>query len=121
MMLPYFLMAYRSSVHCSTGETPHFMVTAREMKMPIDLLYSGPSDSVIELPHYVRELEKRFNTAYALVRDRLKTAQRIQKKQYEVKMNYKSLKPGDKVWYFNPLKSFKGDKHCSMERSIYCQ
>ena len=30
VMLPYFLMAYRSSVHSSTGETPHFMLTALE-------------------------------------------------------------------------------------------
>ncbi len=52
VILPYFLMAYRSSVHSSTGETPHFMLTAREMRIPLDLVYAGPSDAVVSLPDY---------------------------------------------------------------------
>ncbi len=112
VMLPYFLMAYRSSVHSSTGETPHFMVTSREMKMPIDLVYTGPSEAVTSLPSYVRQMEQRFNKAYAMVRERLKEVQRIQKKQYETGMpEYRTLQPGSTVWYLNPLKTFKGDKH----------
>jgi transposase InsO family protein len=112
VMLPIFLMAYRSSVHSSTGETPHFMLTAREMKLPIDLLYTGPSTSTTSIPAYVRQLEIRCNKAYALVRDRLKAVQRIQKKQYEVSSpKYRTLQVGQYVWYFNPRKSFKGDRH----------
>ena len=111
-MLPIFLMAYRSSVHSSTGESPHFMLTSREMKLPLDLLYATPSDAVTDVPTYVKDLQDRFHKAFALVRDRLKTAQRIQKKQYEVSSpKYRSLKEGDFVYYFNPRKTFKGDKH----------
>ena len=112
VMLPIFLMAYRSSVHGSTGETPHFMLTGREMKLPIDLLYTKPSEFVASVPAYVRQLEDRFNKAYALVRNNLKLAQRVQKKQYETnRPGYRSLKEGDFVWYYNPRKAFKGDKH----------
>jgi transposase InsO family protein len=111
-MLPIFLMAYRSSIHSSTGETPHFMVTAREMKIPLDLLYSAPADSMQSVPGYIRQLESRFHKAYSIVRNHLQVAQRIQKKQYEVSSpKYQSLKEGDFVWYFNPRKTFKGDKH----------
>jgi transposase InsO family protein len=74
-MLPIFLMAYRSSVHSSTGETPHFMLTGRELKLPIDLLYSKPSESSISVPTYVQQLEARFNKAYSLVRNNLRVAQ----------------------------------------------
>ena len=112
VMLPIFLMAYRSSVHNSTGETPHFMLTGREMKLPIDLLYTKPSESVTSVPSYVRQLEARFNKAYSIVRNNLKAAQRVQKRLYETNCpKYRSLKEGDFVWYYNPRKAFKGDKH----------
>ena len=112
LMLPMFLMAYRSSVHSSTGETPHYLLTAREMKIPIDLIYSKPSESQVEVPHYIRQLEDRFHKAYSIARNHLKLAQRRQKKQFEPSsFKYKAIKPGDFVWYFNPRKTFKGDKH----------
>jgi transposase InsO family protein len=112
VMLPIFLMAYRSSVHGSTGETPHFMLTGREMKVPIDLLYTKPSESVTSVPAYVRQLEDRFNKAYALVRNNLKLVQRVQKRQFETNSpKYQALKEGNFVWYYNPRKAFKGDKH----------
>ncbi|XP_064641358.1 uncharacterized protein LOC135496141 [Lineus longissimus] len=112
VMLPIFLMAYRSSVHGSTGETPHFMLTGREMKVPIDLLYTKPSEDMTFIPIYVRQLDDRLNKAYALVRNNLKSVQRIQKKRYETNSpEYRSLKEGNFVWYYNPRKAFKGDKH----------
>ena len=112
VMLPIFLMAYRSSVHGSTGETPHFMLTGREMKVPLDLLYTKPSESTTSVPAYVRQLEDRFNKAYGIVRNHLKLVQRVQKRQYETNIpKYQSLKEGDFVWYYNPRKAFKGDKH----------
>ena len=36
------LLAYRSSVHESTKQTPNMMMLGREAQLPIDLLY-GPS------------------------------------------------------------------------------
>ncbi len=112
VMLPYFLMAYRSSVHSSTGETPHFMLTAREMRIPLDLVYAGPSEAVVALPDYVQEMERRIHKAYAIVRNRLKDVQRVQKRQYETAIpRFRALRPGNKVWYYNPLKKFKGDQH----------
>ena len=35
----YVLMAYRSSVHESTGFTPHYFVLGHEISLPLDLLY----------------------------------------------------------------------------------
>ncbi|XP_064646199.1 uncharacterized protein LOC135499384 [Lineus longissimus] len=112
LMLPIFLMAYRSSVHSSTGETPHFLLTSREMKLPLDLLYTTPSEASTDVPTYVKDLESKFHKAFAIVRDNLKTTQRSQKKQYETSSpKYQALKAGDAVYYFNPRKSFKGDRH----------
>ncbi|XP_064619493.1 uncharacterized protein LOC135482939 [Lineus longissimus] len=112
VMLPIFLMAYRSSVHNSTGETPHYMLTSREMKLPMNLLYTKPAETQTSVPSYIRQLEDRFQKAYSIARNNLQLSQRIQKKQYETSIpKYQSLIAGDYVWYYNPRKSFKGDKH----------
>ena len=37
--LPYVLMAYRSSVHESTGFNPHYLVFGHEISLPLDLMY----------------------------------------------------------------------------------
>ena len=36
--LPYVMMAYRTSVHESTGYTPHFLVYGQEVCLPIDFM-----------------------------------------------------------------------------------
>ena len=40
--LPYVLLAYRSSVHESTGFTPHYLVFGHEVSLPLDLMYRPP-------------------------------------------------------------------------------
>ncbi|PIK55613.1 hypothetical protein BSL78_07465 [Apostichopus japonicus] len=40
--LPHVTMAYRSSVHETTGETPSVMMLGREMNLPVDLLVPPP-------------------------------------------------------------------------------
>jgi hypothetical protein len=39
LYLPYLMMAYRSSVHDTMGETPCFMMMGREVTLPIDLVF----------------------------------------------------------------------------------
>ena len=43
--LSYVLMAYRSSVHESTGFTPHYLVFGHEISLPLDLMYRPPPSS----------------------------------------------------------------------------
>ena len=38
------MMAYRSSIHETTGETPYMMVHGQEMVLPIDLVVGPPPD-----------------------------------------------------------------------------
>ena len=50
--LPYVLMAYRSSVHESTGFTPHYLVFGHEISLPLDRMYrpppsATPTDAII--------------------------------------------------------------------------
>ena len=49
--LPLLMLAFRSSIHESTGETPSLLMLGREVELPIDLLYgrqdtpNTPNDS----------------------------------------------------------------------------
>ena len=42
--LPYNMMAYRSSVHQSTGYTFQFLVFGQELSLPLDCMYHTPQE-----------------------------------------------------------------------------
>ena len=44
--IPLFLMAYRSSVHDTTGMTPAKLVLGREIRLPGDLMFGSPETPV---------------------------------------------------------------------------
>lgn len=44
-LAPLFLLSIRSSQHETTGYTPSMLVTKREMKLPIDLMYDIATDA----------------------------------------------------------------------------
>lgn len=48
------MMAYRSSVHASSGVSPCLMMLGREISLPIDLCFERPPD----------EEQREFNSEY---------------------------------------------------------
>ena len=40
--LPFLMLAYRSSLHDTLGESPNTMMFGREVLMPVDLLFGKP-------------------------------------------------------------------------------
>jgi hypothetical protein len=40
LMLPVLLLAYRTSVHETTGETPSLLMLGREARLPVDIMYN---------------------------------------------------------------------------------
>ena len=56
--LPYVLMAYRSSVHESTGFTPQYLVFGHAISLPLDLMYRPPpSTTQIDVHDWVVQKE----------------------------------------------------------------
>ena len=45
LKLSTIMMAYRSSIHESTGETPFTLMFGREVQLPVDIIYSLPKES----------------------------------------------------------------------------
>ena len=96
--LPYVLMAYRSSVHESTGFTPHCLVFGRENFLPLDLMYRPPpSTTRIDVNYWVSQNEEAFRQAYELVRRNATTQQRRRNNLYNKRVHGGTYKEGEHI------------------------
>ena len=103
-LLPFVLMAYRSSVHESTGFTPYFLVFGHEMSLPLDLMYQPPEHSEpSSLKKQVLERQEAIRKAFELVR-RNTTAQQLRRSAlYNRKVHGPVYKEGDCVLLHYPV------------------
>ena len=104
--LPYVMLAYRSSVHESTGFSPNMLMLGRELQMPIHTVVPTPLSSKQEaqgMDDYVADLQDTLLQAHAQARRSLGRSAQYQKKQYDHRVTEKrSYQPGAQVWYYNP-------------------
>ena len=68
LQLQTCMMAYRSSVHESTGETPNMSKLGREIKVPLDVITEPPPDSPPLTTEYPLALQQRLLGAHELAR-----------------------------------------------------
>ena len=97
------LMAYRSSVHQSTGYTPFNLMFGREMKLPLDIMIGVPNEEEYNLyGDFASKLKRKLTEAFKHVRENLQTAQCRQKDYYDRGIKDCSFQPGDQVFLYNP-------------------
>ena len=102
--LPYVLMAYRSSVHESTGFTPHYLVFGHEISLPLDLMYRPPqSTTPIDVYDWVSQKEEAFRQAYELVRRNATTQQRRRNHLYNKRVHGPKYKEGEHILLHYPV------------------
>ena len=84
--LPYFMMAYQSSVHESTGYTPQFQVFGEELSLPLDCMYPNPQDNETpDIHEFVHNKQQAFQRALELVRRNLNEKQKRRNAIYKKK------------------------------------
>ena len=106
--LPYLMLAYRSSIHDTLGESPNFMMFGREVFVPIDLIFGKPWRQEPKPVHeYVDNLTNRMEKVHEVVRDRLTKAADRQKRRYDLCCTSVKFKVGEGVLLHNNGK-YKG-------------
>ena len=100
-VIPYALMAYRSAVQESTGETPNMMMLGREPSLPTHMVLSSPGEGGDEVTDYALELRSRLNDAWERAASSLKTSAVRQKQYYDRRLFGKPYEIGDAVWLYN--------------------
>ena len=120
-LFPYVMLAYRTSVHESTGYTPYFLFFGHEATLPIDLQFPPPNDATWTNYHEnVAETRLRFHTAYEQARQYLKGQEKRQHAFYNAKVHGPTYTEGQMVFLHNPSTPERlSPKHHSFWRGPY--
>lgn len=95
-------MAYRSSVHASTGHSPFELIFGHEMRIPLDVMMGNADETESTYTKFVVDLRERLIQAHQDVREKLKVAQRRQKDAFDKGVKCTVYQPGDLVLRFSP-------------------
>ncbi|GFW14944.1 retrovirus-related Pol polyprotein from transposon 412 [Trichonephila clavipes] len=98
--LPFFLLAYRSSVHETTGYSPSQLLFGRDLRLPADLLLSRPPDAPLAPEEYIEKLQARMEELHHLAKERIDMASEM-KTRYDARSTGHDFHEGDKVWLWN--------------------
>ncbi|BHF62433.1 hypothetical protein SprV_0200541500 [Sparganum proliferum] len=100
--LPYAMMAYRCTVHTSTGYAPFFMLTGRHFRLPSDSQLPLPICDNYQPDAYVLELQETLRTTHNLARTHLESAYTRQKAYFDQHVSGAPYAPGDLVLRYRP-------------------
>ena len=98
--VPYAMLAYRSAVQESTGESPSMMMLGRETTLPVDISISRPTEEETENKDYACELRERLHDTHEAAREKLKLATNRQAQNYDRNTLLTSFEVGEWVWLY---------------------
>ena len=98
--IPFALLAYQSTVHRSTGETPNMMMLGREVELPLDLMIAPAPGNEEQVAGYVNVLRERMQEAWRRARGVLKLSARSQKRNYDQNSKLQTFQENSAVWYY---------------------
>ncbi len=99
--LDYACMAYNSSVHSVTGETPYRLMYGREMRTPMTLL-APPAPNQEREVEWVERLHQWIREGHTGVVERTQAQHRAEVPRLNKRQKGYSFEVGDLVWLYNP-------------------
>ena len=119
--LPQVMMAYRSSVHSSTGFTPNMMTFGREITLPLQAVIGIPEENLeCTSSDYVKNQQQKLNEVHECARKALKKNAQYMKKRYDLKAKKCSLPVGMPVLIHDPTRKVGVcPKLCSIWKGPY--
>ena len=97
-LLPYVMMAYRSTVHSATGESPNMIMFGKQNALPIDVMTEVNHDlRHLRSIDYVNKVEEDIRYCHQRVRETTKRAALRQKRYYDRRYHLNDFRRGDQV------------------------
>lgn len=101
-LLPYVMLAYRSSIHASTSFTPYRVLFGREAVLPVDVMLNvGNQESFSSVDDYVSKLNDTLSSVVEAVRRHQAKASEQQKASYDFRASFQFYSEGELVWVHN--------------------
>ena len=98
-------LAYNTTIHNSTGQTPFFATFGRKAIVPVHWIYLNPkADSESELLDWTETIQECFQTAYAGMREKQKDVVRRNAQYYKPLLN--GYEVSQWVWLCDKLRSY---------------
>lgn len=99
--IPFAMLAYRSAVQESTGESPTMMMLGREITLPVDLLLPSPTPETEGERIYVSDVRENLQVAHENAREKLGIAADRQARAYDRNTTHRTYTVGDWVWLYD--------------------
>ncbi|GFY00934.1 hypothetical protein TNCV_1363401 [Trichonephila clavipes] len=81
---------------------PSQMLFRRDLRLPVDLLFSRPPDAPLAPEEYIEKLQARMEEMHHLARERIGMASEKMKTRYDARAPGHDFHERDKVWLWNP-------------------
>ncbi|KAJ8935720.1 hypothetical protein NQ318_009004, partial [Aromia moschata] len=96
--LHLFLLAYRSSIHETTGQIPASIVMSRELRLPCDLKFGCTPGDDVAGEDYVSTLRQRMDDIHERVRSSIRGCQRPHEGDLRHQRQRWRYQPSNQVW-----------------------
>uniref|UniRef100_A0A3B4ZGR3 Integrase catalytic domain-containing protein n=1 Tax=Stegastes partitus TaxID=144197 RepID=A0A3B4ZGR3_9TELE len=107
--LPARLQAYNSTIHSTTGMTPHYVVFGRHTRLPVDLGTGfGPTVETHTLQGWVQQHQKALIHAYQTAKRQSQHQQERDQVRYNRQTKVAPLLPGERVFLRNFRRRARG-------------
>lgn len=99
--IPFALMAYRTTVHSSTGFSPHYLFYGRELELPFDCPYILEEESP-GAEEYARTLREKLSKAHAYAKETELRARERWTREHDRGKQRREYEVGQKVYLLEP-------------------
>ena len=97
------MAAYRASKHVVTGFSPNFLMLAREVRAPIDLVLGRQveeADRWNSTNEFVADVQERYRRTYEIARKSLQVEAKRRKDLYDRRVLQRRFSVGTWLWYY---------------------
>jgi hypothetical protein len=105
--VPFAVMSYKATPHCTVKYSPYYLVSGRDLRLPIEDDWKPrihtEANSEVDYENHVRQLAERLRERYKVAGQQSKQSHRIAKRYYDQKSTHILYKKGELVYLHYPI------------------